>query len=273
MTEGGYSLYKKKWAAGDPEAQYQNMVEMFSDLSSPENILVKQYSYPTMTHGLDAYSSPYIFRSPLSAGTCPTLDFLELFDGFDRYDDGTVRVTDGVSNAQGNYLLYDSPMDFFKNAEPRLRAYVIFPGDQFKSQEIEVRAGVYTGSTPIKPFFSDYSYNSYETPYEKLSLYTDASNKQLYLSPNADSQQEKVEYNGSTMTAAGANGPFYNNGEATVTGLYLRKYLKDDPSFTPDEGKSDQPFILMRYAEVMLNAAEAAVELALAGEPSPTVRT
>ena len=52
-------------------------------------------------------------------------------------------------------------------------------------------------------------------------------------------------------------------------GLYLRKYLKDDPSFTPDEGKSDQPFILMRYAEVMLNAAEAAVELALAGEPSP----
>ena len=40
---------------------------------------------------------------------------------------------------------------------------------------------------------------------------------------------------GSTMTAAGANGPFYNNGEATVTGLYLRKYLKDDPSFTPDE--------------------------------------
>ena len=71
------------------------------------------------------------------------------------------------------------------------------------------------------------------------------------------------------MTAAGANGPFYNNGEATVTGLYLRKYLKDDPSFTPDEGKSDQPFILMRYAEVMLNAAEAAVELALAGEPSP----
>lgn len=266
---GDATLYKKKWAAGDPEAQYQNMVEMFSDLSSPENILVKQYSYPTMTHGLDAYSSPYIFRSPLSAGTCPTLDFLELFDGFDRYDDGTVRVTDGVSNAQGNYLLYDSPMDFFKNAEPRLRAYVIFPGDQFKSQEIEVRAGVYTGSTPIKPFFSDYSYNSYETPYEKLSLYTDASNKQLYLSPNADSQQEKVEYNGSTMTAAGANGPFYNNGEATVTGLYLRKYLKDDPSFTPDEGKSDQPFILMRYAEVMLNAAEAAVELALAGEPSP----
>ena len=46
-----------------------------------------------------------------------------------------MRVTDGVSNAQGNYLLYDSPMDFFKNAEPRLRAYVIFPGDQFKSQE------------------------------------------------------------------------------------------------------------------------------------------
>jgi hypothetical protein len=35
------------------------------------------------------------------------------------------------------------------------------------------------------------------------------------------------------------------------------------------EGKSDQPFILMRYADVLLAAAEAAVELSLAGESSP----
>ena len=40
-----------------------------------------------------------------------------------------------------------------KNAEPRLRAYVIFPGDMFKGREIEIRAGIYTGATPIKPFF------------------------------------------------------------------------------------------------------------------------
>lgn len=42
-----------------------------------------------------------------------------------------------------------------------------------------------------------------------------------------------------------------------------------DPSFEPREGNSAQPFVLMRYAEVLLNAAEAAVELSLAGVPSP----
>ena len=132
METGGYSLYKKKWSATDKEAQYQNMVDMFSDLSSPENIYVKQYQYPTLTHGYDAYSAPFIFRAPLASGTCPTLDFLELFDGFDRYPNGTVKVTTGSSNTTGDYIMYDKPMDFFKNAEPRLRAYVIFPGDMFK---------------------------------------------------------------------------------------------------------------------------------------------
>ena len=45
--------------------------------------------------------------------------------------------------------------------------------------------------------------------------------------------------------------------------------LNSDPSFTAKEGNSAQPFILMRYAEVLLSAAEAAVELSLAGVPSP----
>lgn len=268
MTDGGYSLYKKKWQANDPEAQYQNMVDMFSDLSSPENILVKEYVYPTMTHGYDAYSAPFIFKAPLASGTCPTLDFLELYEGFDRYADGTIKVTDGASNTQGNYLLYDSPLDFFKNAEPRLRAYVIFPGDQFKGKEIEIRAGVYTGNTPVKPLFDDYSYASADTRYQQLPAYTKQP-KTLYLSPREGGSQEIVKFDGKEMTAAGANGPFYDNGEGCISGLYGRKWLNPDPSFSAGEGKSAQPFILMRYAEVMLNAAEAAVELALAGESAP----
>ena len=269
MTEGGYSLYKKKWAAGDREGQYQNMVDMFSDLTSPENIYVREYIYPTLTHGYDAYSAPFIFRSPLSAGTCPTTDFVELFDGFDRYADGTIRVTDGVSNSDGKYVLYDTPLKFFENAEPRLRAYVLFPGDVFKGREIEVRAGVYTGNVPISPLFTDYSYAAATSYYQGLDAYT-KNPKTLYLSPKSASGQEKAPLTGGgTMTAAGKNGPFHDDGEATLTGLYARKWLNPDPSFEANEGKSAQPFVLMRYADVLLNAAEAAVELALAGEPSP----
>ncbi|MGO1520996.1 MAG: RagB/SusD family nutrient uptake outer membrane protein, partial [Sphingobacterium sp.] len=166
MQDGGYALYRKRWLANDPEAQYQNMVDMFSDLSSPENIYVKQYIFPTATHAFDAYNLPFTFRSPLSAGTCPTLDFVELFEGFERYPDGSIRVTSGNDNTSGDYLMFDSPLDFFKDAEPRLRAYVIFPFDEFRNKEIQVRAGVYTGEAPVKPFFSSYAYNTADTRYQ-----------------------------------------------------------------------------------------------------------
>jgi hypothetical protein len=268
IKDGDYSLYKKKWAANNPEAQYQNMVDMFSDDESPENIYVKQYSYPTMTHGYDAYSAPFIFKAPLASGTCPTLDFLELFEGFERYPDGTVKVTTGNTNTQGQYLMYDTPLDFFANAEPRLRAYVIFPNDRFKGTDIEIRAGIYTGNVPVRPFFNDYSYQAAETRYQHLDAYK-ANSKTLYLSPREGSGQDSVVYNGAKMAAAGENGPFYDNGEGCLTGLYGRKWLNPDPSFQAGEGKSDQHFVLMRYADVLLNAAEAAVELSLAGEPSP----
>lgn len=268
MKDGGYDLYKKKWAANDKEAQYQNMVDMFSDLSSPENIYVRKYIYPTITHGYDAYSAPLIFRAPLSSGTCPTLDFVELFDGFERYADGTIKVTDGISNTDGEYRMFDTPMDFFKDAEPRLRAYVIFPGDMFKGKKIEIRAGVYTGTTPIKPLFDNYSYANAETHYQDLKAYTDKP-KSLYLSPNMENQEVVTYSDGEKMTAGGENGPFYNSGEAAATGFYGRKWLNPDPSFVAGEGKSAQPFILMRYAEVLLNAAEAAVELSMAGVTSP----
>ncbi len=268
IQDGQYSLYKRRWAANDREAQYQNMVDMFSDLTSPENIYMKQYVYPTMTHGYDAYSAPFIFKAPLASGTCPTLDFVELFDGFERYPDGTIKVTTGNTNTEGEYLMFDSPDDFFANAEPRLRAYVIFPGDVFKGKEIEIRGGVYTGSTPVTPFFNDYSYASAETRYQNLSLYTGAS-KTLYLSPREGNGQEIVPLEDGRMTAAGANGPFYDNGESSLTGLYGRKWLNPDPSFQAGEGRSSQHFVLMRYAEVLLNAAEAAVELSLSGEVSP----
>lgn len=81
--------------------------------------------------------------------------------------------------------------------------------------------------------------------------------------------QEVVKYNGKDMTAGGENGPFYDQGEAALTGFYGRKWLNPDPSFAAGEGKSAQPFILMRYAEVLLNAAEAAIELSMAGVTSP----
>ncbi len=269
MESGGYSLYMKKWAAGDKEAQYQNMVDMVTDLSSPENLYVKEYQYPTLTHSIDGYSAPFIFRNPLSSGSCPSLDFVELFDGFEKYEDGTIRVTDGDSNTEGNYLLFDSTMDFFKDAEPRLRAYIIFPGDEFRQREIEVRLGVYTGSAPVKPLFQDYSYSvATSNKYQNHPEF----GKTLFVSKYSEGSQTIVELeDGTKMNASGENGPFYepDNNEATLSGFYLRKWLDPDPACQGGYGKSDQHFILIRYADVLLAAAEAGVELSIAGAPSP----
>lgn len=269
IQHGPYSLYKKKWEAGNPDAMTQNMIDMFSDLTSPENIQVKEYLYPTSTHAYDAYNAPYIFRSPLCSGTCPTADFVELFEGFDRYPDGTLKVTTGDSPTQGEYIMYDNAGDFYKNAEPRLRAYSIFPDDMFKNRKIEIRTGIYTGSVPVKPLFSDYSYNARNTKYQHLDAYT-STPQRLYLASTTGNDNKPVLLpDGSEMRAAGENGPFFSNGEGCLTGIYGRKWLNPDPAFTAREGNSAQPFILFRYGEVLLNAAEAAVELSLAGGTSP----
>ena len=86
MMSGKYSLYRQKWAPDDQEAQYQNMVDMFFDISSPENIYIKEYQFPDLTHGYDAYNIPrqLMGGNGYSAGNAPTLDFVELFDGFEK---------------------------------------------------------------------------------------------------------------------------------------------------------------------------------------------
>ena len=272
MTEGGYSLYMKTWAADNKTAQYRNMVEMWSDLASPENILVREYEYPTLAHGLDAYSSPFLWHSPLAGGTCPTLDFVELFDGLEYHPDGTLKLTTGTSNDKGEYLLYDSPMDLFANAEPRLRAYVIFPMDEFRKEVIEVRAGIFTGGSEghVPLLFGDnYSYGAAQTKYADLQYYK-GSDKKLYLGSQPTSGIETVNIDGKEMSATGSCGVWQEYYESTITGLHLRKYLSEDMTIENiGEGKSDQPFILMRYADVLLAAAEAAVELSIAGEKCP----
>lgn len=272
MTEGGYSLYKKTWAEGDKEAQYRNMVDMWSDLTSPENILVREYEYPTLCHGLDAYSSPFLWHSPLAGGTCPTLDFIEMFDGLEYHPDGTLKLTTGSTNDKGEYLLYDSPMDLFAQVEPRLRAYVILPMDEFRNETIEVRAGIFTGGSQghVPLLFGDnYSYGAAQTKYAD-SPYYKGSNKSLYLGAQPTSGIETVSVNGKEMPATGACGVWQEYYESTLTGLHLRKYLDENKVIENiGEGKSDQPFILMRYADVLLAAAEAAVELAIAGVPCP----
>ncbi|HEX2976232.1 MAG TPA: RagB/SusD family nutrient uptake outer membrane protein, partial [Bacteroidales bacterium] len=233
MKASKYSLYKKKWAANDKEAQYLNMVEMFFDITSSENIYIKEYKYPDLVHGFDAYNIPrqLMGGNGYSAGNCPTLDFVEMFDGFSKNPDGTIKVFDD----NGKYLLFDKITDIFANAEPRLRAYVILPGDVFKGEVIDIRRGIYTGdaTSGINPLRvmngggPDYTVSG-PSKYNQVDAYTAkgafAGNKSLFLSQNGTTH-ETVNVNGTPMNAGGKSGPFSADNTAAMTGFVIRKWL------------------------------------------------
>jgi hypothetical protein len=252
LLESKYSLYKKSWAAGDKTAQYQNYVNLFFDATSSENVFVRQYHYPESVHGYDAYNVPrqLMGANGYSSEVNPTLNFVEMFDGIPKNADGTIKTTTG-----GKYDLYTNTMDLFANAEPRLRATVILPGDVFKGISVEIRRGIYTGSSAggISPLLPAGSTAHYPTDH-------------MVQSANASQTPYKLP-NGTTMNPAGLSGYFTGDGTCSVSGFSIRKNLvPDKPTSEVLENRSDQTWVELRYAEVLLNRAEAAYELNSLGQ-------
>ncbi|WP_207510376.1 RagB/SusD family nutrient uptake outer membrane protein [Longitalea luteola] len=258
LLNGKYSLYTRNFVTGDKTAIYQNFVNLFLDAASPENIFIRQYKYPDAVHAYDALSVPKQLEGPggnYSSETNPTLDFVEMFEGLPKNADGTIQTLDG----SGKYILYNNTMDLFAHAEPRLRATVILPGDMFKGQSIEFRRGIYTGSAAggISRLLPEGSTQNYPT----TNIVQSAAVLQTpYTLPN-----------GSKMNPAGASGIFTNlaaNGPGgSITGFSVRKYLvPDKPTSEVMTNRSEQSWIEIRYAEVLLNAAEAGFELNEAGQ-------
>ncbi|GBU07917.1 glycan metabolism protein RagB [Bacteroidales bacterium] len=254
LIEGKYSLYKDGWKANDKAAQYQNYVDMFFAENSSENIFVRQYSYPESVHGFDAYNIPRQYQTNgWTASTNPTLNFVELFDGFPKNEQG---LTD-VLNADGKYALYNSTMEFFKDAEPRLRAIIILPGDILKGEEVEIWRGLYIGNT------SD-GISLLQTDKDPSQKYENDSNCKdlIKSSQNAGNQTVYELPNGNKMNAAGKSGPFFDDQTGAMAGFAIRKWINPKmPAADVKERYSTQTWIEMRYAEVLLNRAEAAFEL------------
>jgi hypothetical protein len=139
--------------------------------------------------------------------------------------------TDPDPNDESIYR--ENTLDFFEKAEPRLKGSIVLPGDVLKGEVIGVRKGIVPEGNAITDFLATGSFD--ET------------------------------YNG--MTIQGTSGMGYN--ETTVTGFYLRKWI--DPTLAKAdvaESKSTTPWIEMRYAEMLLTRAEAAVELNDLGDAS-----
>lgn len=259
-VEGHHSLYLKNWKEGDKEAQYQNYVSIFFDESSEENIFVKEYSYPNSVHGYDAYCVPRQAMGANGYATLvnPTLDFVEMFDGLPKDANGHLQNFD----ANGHYKMYDKTMDLFANAEPRLRANVILPGDEFKGENISIYRGLWT-KTGAADGISHIIPDGATEKYENIAQCKDY----IVSSPNPDNQTVYTLPDGTKMNGAGLSGPFASDtGAGAMSGFSVRKWLNPDmPKSDVLENNSTQTWIEIRYAEVLLNRAEAAYELAELG--------
>ena len=127
--------------------------------------------------------------------------------------------------------------------------------------------GAEGGNTPTQNLVDAYEMKD-GTPFDwnnsthVANMYYDAANKQtrdprLYLNVLTNGsmwQKQKVE------TFEGGKNKVLDG--STKTGYYLRKYMNPSVSLDPDKpNKLHHHYVLFRYAEILLNRAEAALEL------------
>lgn len=257
VATGGYKLYR---VTPDKAVNFYNL---FFDVSAAntEAVLMKEYSSSNVAHSFDVFAIPNQMQGPngYSSYMCPTLDWVELFDGLPRNADGSLKTVDATT---GKFAYYNDRTSFFQNAEPRLLGSILIPGTTFKSQTIEVRRGIYTGdiTNGISPFAGSVSpFPVVTNPYGGTTGVVPATNR------NGDPAVPLP--GGGTLQAGGTSGVFGSRDAGTTTGFFQRKYLDETKAVSlVSINGSVQPWMELRYAEVELNRAEAAYELYSAGQ-------
>lgn len=270
VEDGGYQLHRGN---ADKTANFAEVWEK-SD-TNKESILLRKFSKLDYVHSWDAVMCPPRMAITYGDRFNPTLDWVELFDGLPLNADGHFSGLD----EDGNYIVYDNCRTLWDKAEPRLRASILLPGNVYKGVQLDLRSGLIIPeidpSTKIKKLSQDdgvvsQNYDAWPTT---DNWFTGNSPKVLRSKDDARVQKDPYIYevNGNkyTIYRMGQDGPKTNNstGNNTLTGFHGRKYLNLSMTVAEtDIHVSAQSWIEIRYAEVLLNRAEAAIELAQNGE-------
>ncbi|MEN5087964.1 RagB/SusD family nutrient uptake outer membrane protein [Sphingobacterium faecium] len=240
MSSGRFSLYKATPAT--PAEAIKNYQEMFVNpsVASSEAILIKGYAQVgnDLSHDLDGWNGPNQTGEgfPHRGRTNPILEMVDLYESYDNPGHASPVVTraDGqVSSAEGYkegvaYRHFDSPDEIFKNKDARFFASIIYPNASWKGQTIVINGGI------VKP---DGSLIDSRTSFEHKGITYFTYGKEQ---PN--------QYSG-----------FDGSADMTRTGFLMRKFLNENMRFTTWL-QSTTDYMDMRYAEVLLNFAEAVVE-------------
>ena len=172
---------------------------------------------------------------------------LELADAYEYYSnpgqDGTIITSDDPDDATDyggydpakNYRHFDKPYGIFEGKDARMWGTFILPGTKWKKTEIVIQAGtILPDGTP-----QILSGNPYTKDGQKYYVF---------------GAQNKTDYSGFDTSG----------GNYTRTGFSFKKFLDERIETLYGYNKSLTDYIDMRYAEVLLNYAEAVVESGIA---------
>lgn len=221
INDGPYSLYKKY-----PDDLANNFYEMSVDKeSNSEVIWAKDYIYPGDTQPFTDECIPYSLKGDVDANAVtPILNLVDAFE-YKNNRDGHLKIQD----SQGNPIVYDNAEDIFANKDARLFGTIITAGSSFRNVQVNYQAG-----TASK----------------------DASGKWVLTTGSPGG----TDANGNTITSW--DGPVSSNAlYMNKTGFNIRKFLDSDKDAATRGRGSDVWFIRFRYAEALLIAAEASMEL------------
>lgn len=233
-----YSLYKGSSWNTDKAG---NFAEIFlkKNADNPEAIFVKDYDGVNKGNLFTEKTIPHSQRAVgEGAAVSPTLNLVEAYELVEEGTASPLRTVNGaevveeVSQTESklDYIIYNHPEDIFSGRDPRLAGSILTPGSKFRGSDMQLWAGI-----------AVWKDGKYEFKY-------------------ANKVDDKEEYEGLQMT--GLDGP-HAASNVSNTGFLLRKYV-DTKSGSEMAGQSDVAFIRFRYAEVLLNASEAAFEM---GDP------
>lgn len=214
-----------------------NYENLFNGLAEDDNEIIFRFANQEKT-GVQVFHDYWnlsfrIKKEGYTTFMTPTVDVVEQYETLD----GEIKPLDYQSS-------YPNVADFFANRDKRLAATVICPGGSFLGETFQI----YRKSVLMKKDGTTEEY-AYETTADMLNGAT---------VPGHDG----IPY-------SGVDGVFLNNsgGGTTNYGFFLKKTLygaRRLENYLSHE--NDQDAVIIRLGEVVLNFAEAAIELAAEGD-------
>jgi hypothetical protein len=224
-SAGSYALYNKKPDLAD------NFASIFLDkANNPESIWVEDFKLKSgRVHSFTVANQPRYGAEEEEGGRInPSLNLVESFEKLDNTY-APIPATDGG----GNPIYYNNLSDIFTGRDARLYGTVILPGSSFKGRLVDIWAGYQLADGSI-------------------------------ITGDDRGAQKTLPGQSAPVQVVGFDGPVSSKEFTAQSGFYLRKYVDPTPGAGSRGTNSEVPFIRYRYAEVLLNAAEAAFEL---GQP------